>query len=91
MLPGPQGTARRRNVQPERLQHTETSRARKAGGGDELDHERSQFVWVISYEGDETFEEANERYWDSPERKELGLDPKEYLVDRDVQVAAQVH
>jgi hypothetical protein len=60
-------------------------------GGAWLDHERSQFVWVIFYEGDETFEEANKRYWDSPERKELGLDPKEYLVDRDVRVVAQVY
>jgi hypothetical protein len=30
-------------------------------GGAWLDHERSQFVWVIFYEGEESFEEANQR------------------------------
>jgi hypothetical protein len=26
------------------------------------DHERSQFLWVIFYKGEDTFEEADERY-----------------------------
>ncbi len=31
-------------------------------GGAWVDHERSQFIWLISYEGDDTLEEANKRY-----------------------------
>ncbi|MES9602521.1 NIPSNAP family protein [Actinomadura sp. NPDC000929] len=60
-------------------------------GGAWLDHEHSRFVWVIWYEGEETFEEANQRYWASPEREAMGLDPSEYLVDRDVRVVEQVY
>ena len=46
---------------------------------------------LIWYEGEETFEEANQRYWASPEREAMGLDPSEYLVDRDVRVVEQVY
>ncbi|WP_280482676.1 hypothetical protein [Nocardia cyriacigeorgica] len=53
-------------------------------GGAWVDHERSQFIWLISYDGDETFEEANKRYWASPRRGALGLDPAHYLTARDV-------
>ncbi|GAA2723994.1 NIPSNAP family protein [Actinocorallia aurantiaca] len=56
-----------------------------------LDHERSRFIWVISYEGEDSFEEANERYWASPEREAMGLDPFAYLVDRDVRVVENVY
>lgn len=55
-----------------------------------LDHERSQFIWLISYRGEDTFEEANDRYWTSPEREALGLDPAQYLVDREVRVVKPV-
>lgn len=59
-------------------------------GGAWLDYERSQFIWVISYEGEGTFEEANERYWVSPERKALGLDPSSYLIGSEVRVVNAV-
>ncbi|MBF6289817.1 NIPSNAP family protein [Nocardia cyriacigeorgica] len=59
-------------------------------GGAWLDRERSQFIWLISFEGEDTFEEANERYWASPKREALGLDPAEYLVGRDVRVVDPV-
>jgi hypothetical protein len=60
-------------------------------GGAWLDHERSQFVWVIAYEGPESFEAANKRYWALPERAAMDLDPKDYLVDRDVRVVEQTY
>lgn len=34
-------------------------------GGAWLDREHNQFVWLISYEGPETFAERNAMYWDS--------------------------
>ena len=55
-----------------------------------LDHERSQFIWLISYEGEGSFEEADERYWASPKREVLGLDPGQYLVGREVRVVDPV-
>ncbi|MFJ7767341.1 NIPSNAP family protein [Streptomyces sp. NPDC097107] len=49
-------------------------------GGAWVDLERNQFVWLISYEGPETFAARNARYWASPEREAMGLDPDDYLV-----------
>lgn len=45
-----------------------------------LDRERNQFVWLISYEGTESFADRNSRYWASAERAAMRLDPKDYLV-----------
>ncbi|WP_254667943.1 NIPSNAP family protein [Streptomyces griseus] len=44
-------------------------------GGAWVDREHNQFVWLISYEGPETFAERNAMYWDSPARKSMDLDP----------------
>lgn len=52
-------------------------------GGAWVDRERNQFVWLISYEGPETFAERNAMYWSSPARKAMGLDPDDYLVSTD--------
>ncbi|GLZ12522.1 hypothetical protein Acsp04_27570 [Actinomadura sp. NBRC 104425] len=60
-------------------------------GGAWLDHERSQFVWSISYDGPESFEERNKQYWASPKRAAMGLDPADYLVARDVRVVEQFY
>ncbi|WP_431954165.1 NIPSNAP family protein [Actinacidiphila sp. bgisy167] len=49
-------------------------------GGAWVDRERNQFVWLISYDGPESFAERNAVYWASPERKAMGLDPDDYLV-----------
>ncbi|MGW1817250.1 NIPSNAP family protein [Streptomyces sp. NPDC002125] len=49
-------------------------------GGAWLDREHNRFVWLISYEGPETFAERNTMYWDSPARKSMDLDPDDYLV-----------
>jgi hypothetical protein len=47
--------------------------------GSWVDRERSQHIWVISYEGEAVFEEANAAYWASPKRAQLGIDPSEFL------------
>ncbi|MGH3310937.1 MAG: NIPSNAP family protein [Streptomyces sp.] len=52
-------------------------------GGAWVDRERNRFVWLISYDGPETFAERNAMYWSSPARKEMNLDPGDYLVDTD--------
>lgn len=52
-------------------------------GGAWVNRERNQFVWLISYEGPETFVERNALYWASPERKAMGLDPDDYLLHTD--------
>jgi hypothetical protein len=52
-------------------------------GGAWVVRERNQFVWLISYDGPETFAERNAVYWASPERKAMNLDPDEYLVHTD--------
>jgi len=39
----------------------------------------SRFVWVVSYDGEDGFEEAEKRYYESDERKAIGLDPGEFL------------
>lgn len=48
-------------------------------GGAWVDRERNQFIWLISYDGPETFDERNAVYWSSPARKAMGLDPDDYL------------
>ncbi|WP_200306430.1 NIPSNAP family protein [Streptomyces adelaidensis] len=47
------------------------------------DRERNQFVWLISYDGPETFAERNALYWASPERKAMNLAPDDYLLHTD--------
>ncbi len=48
------------------------------------DRERSQFTWVLSYDGPEGFAKRNEQYWASPKRAAMGIDPADYLTARDV-------
>ncbi|WP_031103274.1 NIPSNAP family protein [Streptomyces sp. NRRL S-146] len=49
-------------------------------GGAWVDRELNQFLWLISYEGPETFAERNALYWASSEREAMGLNPDDYLV-----------
>lgn len=58
-------------------------------GGAWVDRERNQFVWLISYDGPETFEERNALYWESPERKAMDLDPDDYLLRTDDRTVEQ--
>ncbi|MDG4791848.1 NIPSNAP family protein [Micromonospora sp. WMMD1102] len=52
--------------------------------GSWVDRERSEHIWVISYDGDDSFEEANARYWASPQREAVNLDPSQFLLDEQV-------
>ncbi|SFK92798.1 NIPSNAP family protein [Streptomyces pini] len=55
-----------------------------------VDRERNRFVWLISYDGPETFEERNAVYWASPRRKAMGLDPDDYLAHTDDRTVERV-
>lgn len=56
-----------------------------------VDTERSQFTWVLSYDGPETFAERNAQYWAAPERKQMDLDPKDYLLATDTREVKTVY
>ena len=43
--------------------------------------ESNEFVWVIAYDGEGTFEEADAAYYGSPERAALEPDPARLLVE----------
>jgi ribosomal protein L11 methylase PrmA len=55
-----------------------------------VDREHNQFIWSISYDGPQTFEEANAAYWASSARKDMGLDPDDYLVRTEERTVEQV-
>lgn len=59
-------------------------------GGAWVDRERNQFVWLISYSGLESFAEANARYWSAPKRKQMDLDPEDYLLNTEDRVVESV-
>lgn len=41
-----------------------------------------RFVWILSYDGEAgEFEKANQRYYDSKERKEIAPDPARHLLE----------
>jgi NIPSNAP protein len=56
-----------------------------------LDAERSQFFWVLAYEGPETFEEVNDRFWASPEGVALGRDTDEYILSWEMRTVEQIY
>ncbi|MEU2773305.1 NIPSNAP family protein [Streptomyces sp. NPDC007162] len=60
-------------------------------GGAWSDPEHSQFIWLISYDGPETFAERNALYWSSPEREAMGLNPDDYLVQTEERTVETVY
>ncbi|GAA3736948.1 hypothetical protein HDA32_005504 [Spinactinospora alkalitolerans] len=56
-----------------------------------VDRERNQFVWTLSYDGPEGFEERNRQYWASPKRDAMGLDPNDYLVSTEKRDVTRVY
>lgn len=38
-----------------------------------------QFIWILEYDGPKTWQEANDAYYASPERKALDPDPARHL------------
>jgi hypothetical protein len=45
--------------------------------------ERNQFVWILSYDGPESWEAKNAAYYDSPERRRMDPDPAQYIAAQD--------
>jgi hypothetical protein len=42
---------------------------------------QERFVWILGYEGEGGFEEADRRYYESPDRRALVPDPARHLVE----------
>ncbi len=45
-----------------------------------------QYVWVVTYDGPLSWDEAVERYYQSPERSGIGFDPDEYIESADLRL-----
>lgn len=45
--------------------------------------ETNRFVWIVAYEGD--FEEADRRYYESPERNRLSPDPARLIEEAQIE------
>ena len=48
--------------------------------------EANQYVWVVQYAGEGTFEAAVERYYEDPRRADIDFDPGEYIVGSDLRM-----
>ena len=46
-----------------------------------LSTDRDRFAWTVSYEGPLTWQQAEERYYGSPERAALDPDPASFILD----------
>ena len=44
--------------------------------------DESRFVWILRYDGPGSFEEADRRYYDSPERLALEPDPAQWVAEK---------
>lgn len=51
-----------------------------------LVEETCQYVWIVHYEGDLTFAEAEERYEADPRWSDLTFDPKDYILGEDIRM-----
>jgi hypothetical protein len=49
-----------------------------------------QFVWIVSYSGPDTFEEASERYYSSDERSRMDPDPSQWVTSGQTFLARRV-
>ena len=50
----------------------------------------NRFTWILAYDGPESFEKADKAYYDSPERKFLGQEPRRLLTEVDTVIMAAV-
>lgn len=48
--------------------------------------ENNQYVWIVSYNGPLSWDEAVERYYNSPERSNIGFDPDEFIEGADLRL-----
>ena len=49
-----------------------------------------QFVWIIGYDGPSSWEQANDDYYASPERKALDPDPARHLAHQEARLMSSV-
>lgn len=49
-----------------------------------------QYVWIVHYDGDGTFEEAEERYYADPRRGEMSFDPMDYITEVDARMLTPI-
>jgi NIPSNAP protein len=49
-----------------------------------------QFIWIMSYKGPKTWEQADADYYSSPERKALDPDPARHLAKTDTRMMTAV-
>ncbi len=65
------------------LFNTEIGPARMAHGFDVIgpwvDEDENQFVWVASYDGVVSWDDAEQQYRQSPERRNLSRDPMDFI------------
>ncbi len=48
-----------------------------------LSRRECRFVWIVAWDGSGTFEEADKKYFDSPERAALKPDPARHIENAD--------
>lgn len=63
--------------------HSDIAPARRAHGfeiiGPWVDDAAHTFVWIARHEGGLAWHEAVAAYYDSPERREIGFDPMDFI------------
>ena len=45
-----------------------------------------QYVWIVHYDGEGTFEAATKRYYADPRRDEMSFDPMDYITKVDARM-----
>lgn len=48
--------------------------------------ERDQFVWIVSYDGPLSWQDAVDRYYHSPERSGIDFNPDDYITSMDIRM-----
>ena len=48
--------------------------------------DQNQFVWIVAYNGPLGFQQAVDRYYESPERSSISFDPDNYIDHMDVRL-----
>ncbi len=44
-----------------------------------INRQTNQFIWIVSYTGPKSWEEMEQAYYSSPERKAMNPDPTQYI------------
>lgn len=49
-----------------------------------INRERNEFIWLMTYDGPERWEDREAAYYDSPERKTLDPDPAQFVAQANI-------